>query len=77
MIDAELTLICTDNGKKVQAHVLSFKEKKFLEVAVNTLKLRMIYNNGTYVGNMGGYEFTIKESSLPLTSKKDNNFKRW
>lgn len=70
MIDAELTLICTDNGKRVQAHVLNFKDKKFLEVAVNTLKLRMTYNNGTYVGSMGGYEFTIKETELPKSHKK-------
>ena len=60
MIDTELTLTCTDNGKKVQAHVLSIKEKEFIDVAVNTVRIKLIYKQGTYAGSMGGYEFTIK-----------------
>jgi hypothetical protein len=60
MIDTELTLTCTDNDKKVQAHVLAFKEKAFIDVAVNTVRIKLMYNRGTYAGSMGGYEFTIK-----------------
>jgi hypothetical protein len=70
MIDKEITLVCTDNGKKVQAHVLSFKENAFIDVAVNTVKIKLIYNRGTYAGSMGGYEFSIKESQLPTTYKE-------
>jgi len=62
MIDKELTLTCTDNGKKVQCHVLSFKEKSFMDVAVNTVRIKLIYKQGTYAGSMGGYEFSIKEN---------------
>lgn len=65
MIDKELTLTCTDNGKKVQCHVLNFKKQAFIDVAVNTVRIKLIYNNGTYAGSMGGYEFAIKESNLP------------
>ncbi len=73
MIDKELTLTCTDNGKKVNCHVLSFKEHSFMDVAVNTVRIKLIYNKGTYAGSMGGYEFSIKESSLPKVGKE---FKR-
>lgn len=73
MIDKELTLICTDNGKKVQCHVLAFKEQAFMDVAVNTVRIKLTYNNGTYAGSLGGYEFSIKESSLPKVGKE---FKR-
>lgn len=70
MIDKELTLTCTDNGKKVTAHVLSFKEQAFIDVAVNTVRIKLIYNRGTYAGSMGGYEFSIKESQLPDSHKE-------
>ena len=73
MIDTELTLTCTDNGKKVQAHVLAFKEQAFIDVAVNTVRIKLMYNQGTYAGSLGGYEFSIKEALLPKTFKE---FKR-
>lgn len=66
MIDVELTLTCTDNGKSVKSHVLNYKEKAYLDVAINTVKVRLIYHkNGIYIGSMSGYEFTIKENTLP------------
>lgn len=65
MIDQEITLICTDNGKRVKAHILNYKERGYIDVAVNTVKIKLIYNNGTYAGSMGGYEFSIKEQLLP------------
>jgi hypothetical protein len=70
MIDKELTLTCVDNGKKVQCHVLSFKDQKFLDVAVNTVRIRLMYNMGTYAGSLGGYEFSIKENQLPNSGKE-------
>lgn len=73
MIDKELTLTCTDNGKKVRGHVLNFKDKAFIDVAVNTVRIKLVYNNGTYAGSMGGYEFAVKEINLPKVGKE---FKR-
>ena len=70
MIDKELTLTCIDNGKKVQCHVLAFKEKTSIDVAVNTVRIKLIYNKGTYAGSLGGYEFSIKENQLPNTGKE-------
>jgi len=70
MIDTELTLTCTDNGKKVQSYVLAFKEQAFIDVAVNTVRIKLVYNRGTYAGSLGGYEFSIKESLLPKSYKE-------
>ena len=68
MIDQELTLTCTDNGKRVQAYVLAFKENVYMDAAVNTVRIKLIYHRGIYAGSMGGYEFTIKGSQLPKLS---------
>jgi hypothetical protein len=67
MIDSELTVTCTDNDYKVPAHVLAFKDKAYIDVAINTVRIRMTYNKVTaaYAGSLGGYEFVIKENELP------------
>jgi hypothetical protein len=44
--------------------------KAFLEVALNTVKLRMTYMNNAYVGSMAGLEFVIKEDQLPKEYKE-------
>ncbi len=75
MIDAKVKVHCTDNGKDFDMHVLGYKPKTFLEVAFQTLKIRMIYKENTkaFVGNLGGREFVIVEDSLPTERKE---FKR-
>lgn len=73
MIDQKIQLHCTDKNKNVDAYILNFKEKSFLEVAVNTVKLRMTYMNKAYVGSMAGLEFIIKEDQLP---KQTNEYRR-
>ncbi len=72
MIDAKVKIHCTDNGKDVEAHVLNYKPKAFLEVAFQTVKLRMIYKENTKVffGSLMGREFTIKEDTLPKEQKE-------
>jgi hypothetical protein len=67
MIDAKIKVRCTDNGKDLDAHVLNYKPQGFLEVAVQTLKLRLAYRAQTkaFVGSLGGKEFVVKEADLP------------
>ena len=43
MIDAQVKVHCTDAGKDFDMHVLGYKPKAFLEVAFQTLKLRLVY----------------------------------
>ena len=72
MIDAKVKVHCTDNGKNFDMHILSYKPKAFLEVAFETLKIRMVYKENTraFVGNLGGREFVIVEDSLPGERKE-------
>lgn len=75
MIDSQIKVHCTDAGKDFDMHVLGYKPKAFLEVAFQTLKIRMVYKENTkaFVGNLGGREFVIREDSLPVERKE---FKR-
>jgi len=67
MIDSKIKVHCTDNGKDFDMHVLGYKPKAFLEVAFQTIKLRLAYAERTraFVGNLGGREFVIREDDLP------------
>lgn len=63
----KVTIQCTDNGKQVEAEINNHREKKFLEVYINTVKVVMKYEPKTdiYVGSMAGLEFTVKSSEVP------------
>ncbi len=75
MIDEQVKVHCTDAGKDFDMHVLGYKPKAFLEVAFQTLKIRMVYKENTkaFVGSLGGREFVIREEALP---KEYKEFKR-
>lgn len=72
MIDAKVKVHCTDAGKDFDMHVLGYKPKSFLEVAFQTLKIRLAYKENTkaFVGSLGGREFVIRESDLPKEYKE-------
>jgi hypothetical protein len=67
---SKIKVFCTDKDKFVDADILNYKPKAFLEVALNTVKLRMSYMNNAYVGSMAGLEFVIKEDQLPREYKE-------
>ena len=72
MIDQKIKVHCTDAGKDFDMHVLSYKPKTYLEVAFQTLKIRMAYIERTkaFVGSIGGREFVVRESNLPTERKE-------
>ena len=47
MIDTQIKVHCTDAGKDFDMHVLGYKPKAFLEVAFQTIKLRLAYAERT------------------------------
>lgn len=67
MIDQKIKVHCTDAGKDFEMHVLGYKPKSFLDVAFQTIKLRLAYMERTkaFVGSLGGREFVIREENLP------------
>jgi hypothetical protein len=60
---------CTDNGKKVTGYILNFRAKDQLEISLNTVKIRMQYKSGIFVGSMAGMEFVVEEEALPRQFK--------
>jgi hypothetical protein len=60
---------CTDNGKKVIGYILNYRAKDQLEISLNTVKIRMQYKSGIFVGSMAGMEFVVQEESLPRQFK--------
>lgn len=72
MIDQQIKVHCTDAGKDFDMHVLGYKPKAFLEVAFQTIKLRLAYMERTkaFVGSLGGREFVVRESELPQDRKE-------
>ena len=62
-------VICTDNGKKVIGYILNYRIKDHLEISLNTVKIRMQYKSGVFVGSMAGMEFVVQEDTLPRQFK--------
>ena len=60
---------CTDNGKKVTGYILNFRAKDQLEISLNTVRIRMQYKSGIFVGSMAGMEFVVQEEALPRQFK--------
>ena len=60
---------CTDNGKKVTGYILNYRAKDQLEISLNTVKIRMQYKSGIFVGSMAGMEFVVQEEALPREFK--------
>ena len=72
MIDQLVKVHCTDAGKSFDMHVIGYKPKAFLEVAFQTVKIRLSYLERTraFAGSIGGREFVIKEDDLPQERKE-------
>ena len=75
MIDSKIKVHCTDAGKDFDMHVLGYKPKAFLDVAFQTLKLRLVYMERTraFAGSICGREFVIRADDLP---KEKQEYKR-
>ena len=69
-----VTLHCTDRAQDVTADILTHREGQVLEVALNTVKLRMLYNEKTktYVGSMAGLEFVVAKDQVPVEENYDH-----
>lgn len=67
---SKIKVYCTDKSRFVDADILNIQEGRFVEVAMNTVKVRLNYNKNDYVGSMAGLEFIIKEDELPKEFKE-------
>lgn len=62
---SKVKVYCTDKDRFVDADILNVREGQFVEVAMNTVKVRLNYVKKEYVGSMAGLEFILKEDQLP------------
>jgi len=67
MVDQMVSIHCTNNDKDTNGYILNVRLEKFIDVSMNTVKVHFTYvaKHKHYVGNMAGYEFTIKADDLP------------
>lgn len=57
-IEDTCEIICEDNGRKMVADILAFKEGQYLTVAVEkSLKIELRWNRKIYEGFMGKMSF--------------------
>jgi hypothetical protein len=72
VIDQKIKVHCTDAGKDFDMHILGYKPKVFLDVAFETIKIRLAYIERTkaFRGSLGGREFVVREDSLPRNHKE-------
>jgi hypothetical protein len=64
----KVDLHCTDKGQYIEAEITNIREGAYLEAYIqDTIKVNMQYSkqHKTYIGSMGGLEFTLKESNIP------------
>ena len=65
VVKMKVKLHCTDKDQIVEADLMNHHKKVFLEVALNTVKLRLNYNGKVYAGSMAGLEFVAQEKDIP------------
>lgn len=58
VVEQTCEVICEDNGRKMVADILYFKENQNITVSIDKkIKLDMRWNRQVYEGNMGGLTF--------------------
>lgn len=58
VVEQTCEVICEDNGRKMVADILYFKENQNLTVSIDKkIKLEMRWNRHVYEGSMGGLTF--------------------
>jgi len=66
----DIKVHCTDKGMDVDGFVLNHNPGVFLDVAINTVKVKLSYDErfNQYVGSMAGLEWIVKGDDVPHDS---------
>ena len=56
--DNKCKITCTDNDIVNEAEVDRFEEKKFVDVFIAQIRIKLLWNGRMYVGNKSALEFT-------------------
>jgi len=60
----KITVTCTDNDQTHEAFLDRYVEGKYMDVIINTVRVRLVKGSRVYVGNMAGYEFTARDPEV-------------
>lgn len=64
-VDETCEIICEDNGRKMVADILNFREHQYLAVSLEKqLKLEMRWNGKIYEGKMGRMSFVSEGPNI-------------
>jgi hypothetical protein len=63
-IPEKITVTCTDNDKKHEAYLDRYSEGKFMDVIINTVRVKLVKEGRVYVGHMAGLEFTATDPEI-------------
>jgi len=63
----EIKVHCTDKGMDVNGYILNHNPGVFMDVAINTVKVKLTYNKqfNQYVGSMAGFEWIVTSENIP------------
>ena len=63
----EIKVHCTDKGMDVNGYILNHNPEVFMDVAINTVKVKLTYNKqfNQYVGSMAGLEWIVTSENIP------------
>jgi len=70
MTTDSIKIWCTDRDQYVDGYLLQRRDGQFLEAVINTVKVKMLFERGKYIGNMAGFEFVVKSSDLPESHRE-------
>jgi hypothetical protein len=65
-IPEKITVTCTDNGKTSEAYLDRYVEGKYMDIILNTVRLKLVYTGKIYAGSMAGLEFTAKSPDITV-----------
>lgn len=60
----KITVTCTDNDQTHEAYLDRYVEGKYMDVIINTVRVRLVKESRVYVGSMAGYEFTAQDPEV-------------
>ena len=55
---------CTDKDQTLEADLFGYQREKFIDVVLNTVRVKLVFNGRLYVGSMAGLEFTARDPDV-------------
>ena len=64
IIPETITVTCTDNDQVMEAHLDRYEANKYMDIILNTVRLKLVKEGSVYVGRMAGLEFTATDPQI-------------